>query len=128
MVVFGTIVFLKVSYHTFLLFFPQTNMMASTKDIARTAQDIVLQSANEPDQLGNLASHISTAYQQLANDAKRASVSTSAEMVEMGQKIRVTVQELGKATIELVKATGSCQVRDIFQWFLGLLTLSTTVP
>ena len=110
MVVFGTIVFLKVSYHTFLLFFPQTNMMASTKDIARTAQDIVLQSANEPDQLGNLASHISTAYQQLANDAKRASVSTSAEMVEMGQKIRVTVQELGKATIELVKATGSCQV------------------
>merc|ERR1719204_1128297 len=93
---------------SFVLF--QTNMMASTKDIARTAQDIVLQSANEPDQLGNLASHISTAYQQLANDAKRASVSTSAEMVEMGQKIRVTVQELGKATIELVKATGSCQV------------------
>ena len=118
MVVFGTIVFLKVSYHTFLLFFPQTNMMASTKDIARTAQDIVLQSANEPDQLGNLASHISTAYQQLANDAKRASVSTSAEMVEMGQKIRVTVQELGKATIELVKATGSCQVKIFFSWFL----------
>ena len=28
----------------------------------------------------------------------------------MGQRIRVSVQELGQATIELVKATGSCQV------------------
>ena len=39
-------------------------------------------------------------------------------MVEMGQKIRVTVQELGKATIELVKATGSCQVKIFFSGFL----------
>jgi talin len=47
-------------------------------------------------------------YQQLANDAKRASQGTSS--AEMGQRIRVSVQELGQATIELVKATGSCQI------------------
>ena len=91
---------------SFVMF--QTNMMSSTKEIARTAQDIVIQSSNEPDQLGNLATHISTCYQQLANDAKRASQGTSS--AEMGQRIRVSVQELGQATIELVKATGSCQV------------------
>ena len=86
----------------------QTSMMSSTKEIARTAQDIVIQSSNEPDALGNLATHISTCYQQLANDAKRASQGTSS--AEMGQRIRVSVQELGQATIELVKATGSCQI------------------
>jgi len=91
---------------TFVLF--QTNMMASTKEIARTAQNIVIQSTNEPDKLGGLATNISTQYQQLANDAKRASLGTSS--AEMGQRIRVSVQELGQATIELVKATGSCQV------------------
>ena len=88
--------------------FTQTNMMASTKEIARTAQNIVIQSTNEPDKLGGLATNISTQYQQLANDAKRASLGTSS--AEMGQRIRVSVQELGQATIELVKATGSCQV------------------
>merc|ERR1719278_1166019 len=86
----------------------QTSMMSSTKEIARTVQDIVIQSSNEPDALGNLATHISTCYQQLANDAKRASQGTSS--AEMGQRIRVSVQELGQATIELVKATGSCQI------------------
>merc|ERR1719278_520563 len=86
----------------------QTSMMSSTKEIARTAQDIVIQSSNEPDALGNLATHISTQYQQLANDAKRASQGTTS--AEMGQRIRVSVQELGQATIELVKATGSCQI------------------
>merc|ERR1712223_1575610 len=86
----------------------QTSMMSSTKEIARTAQDIVIQSSNGPDALGNLATHISTQYQQLANDAKRASQGTTS--AEMGQRIRVSVQELGQATIELVKATGSCQI------------------
>ena len=93
----------EMSFVTF-----QTSMMSSTKEIARTAQDIVIQSSNEPDALGNLATHISTCYQQLANDAKRASQGTSS--AEMGQRIRVSVQELGEATIELVKATGSCQI------------------
>ena len=44
----------------------------------------------------------------MANDAKRASQGTTS--AEMGQRIRVSVQELGQATIELVKATGSCQI------------------
>ena len=98
--------------------FTQTNMMASTKEIARTAQNIVIQSTNEPDKLGGLATNISTQYQQLANDAKRASLGTSS--AEMGQRIRVSVQELGQATIELVKATGSCQVGGNTQYPLIL--------
>lgn len=86
----------------------QSKMMTSTKEIAKTAQDIVIKSSSEPDQLGRLASHMSTCYQQLASDAKSAS--TDMGNAEVGQRIRSTVQDLGKATIGLVKATGSCQM------------------
>ena len=53
----------------------QSKMMSSTKEIARTAQDIVIKSSNEPDQLGRLASNLSTSYQELATDAKNSSSS-----------------------------------------------------
>jgi hypothetical protein len=41
-------------------------------------------------------------------DAKSASLSTGS--AESGQRIRSSVQDLGKATIELVKASGACQM------------------
>ena len=53
----------------------QSKMLSSTKEIARTAQDIVIKSSNEPDQLGRLASNLSTSYQELATDAKNSSSS-----------------------------------------------------
>ena len=86
----------------------QTRMMNATKEIARTAQEIVIKSSSDPNELGSLANHISSKYQILADDAKGASVGTS--NAEMGQRIRSTVQDLGSATIELVKSTGSCQL------------------
>merc|ERR1719266_799042 len=43
----------------------QSRMMSSTKEIAKTAQDIVIKSSSSPDQLGTLASHISVCYQEL---------------------------------------------------------------
>ena len=86
----------------------QSKMMTSTKEIAKTAQDIVIKSSSDPDQLGHLATHISTCYQRLAMDAKSASLSTGS--AESGHRIRSSVQDLGKATIELVKATGACQM------------------
>lgn len=86
----------------------QTNMMANTKEIAKTAQDMVIKSSSDPGQLGNLASHISICYQDLARDSKGASSGTS--NAEVGQRIRTSVQDLGKVTIELVKATGTCQL------------------
>ena len=51
----------------------QSKMMSSTKEIARTAQDIVIKSSSEPEQLGRLASNLSTSYQELAADAKSSS-------------------------------------------------------
>eukprot|EP00095_Tigriopus_kingsejongensis_P007975 maker-scaffold475_size161908-snap-gene-0.21 protein:Tk07975 transcript:maker-scaffold475_size161908-snap-gene-0.21-mRNA-1 annotation:"Talin-1" len=86
----------------------QTRMMSSTKEMARTAQEMVIKSASEPGELGNLASHISVCYQELARDAK--GTSTGASNLEVGQRIRSAVQDLGQSTIELVKATGTCQL------------------
>ena len=40
----------------------QSNMMANTKEIAKTAQEIVIKSTSDPNQLGNLASHISQVH------------------------------------------------------------------
>merc|ERR1719225_236198 len=86
----------------------QSRMMSATKEIARTAQDIVIKSTSEPDQLGRLASHISTCYQELAADAKSAS--SGMGNADIGTRIRSSVKELGNSTIELIKATGSCQM------------------
>ena len=86
----------------------QTRMMTSTKEIARTAQEIAIKSTSEPDQLGRLASHVSNSYQELAADAKAASAGMG--NADVGHRIRNSVKELGTCTIELIKATGSCQM------------------
>jgi len=86
----------------------QSRMMTSTKEIAKTAQEIVIKSSSDPSQLGGLANHISTHYQSLASDSRGAIQNT--ESPEMANRIKSTVQDLGQVTIELVKATGSCQM------------------
>merc|ERR1712106_1078441 len=86
----------------------QSRMMTSTKEIAKTAQEIVIKSSSDPSQLGGLANHISTHYQSLACDSRGAIQNT--ESPEMANRIKTTVQDLGQVTIELVKATGSCQM------------------
>merc|ERR1740128_59676 len=82
--------------------------MISTKEIAKTAQDIVIKSSSSPNALGNLANHISSHYQNLALDSKGAIQNTQSN--ELAMRIKSSVQDLGQVTIELVKATGSCQM------------------
>ena len=84
----------------------QTRMMTSTKEIAKTAQDIVIKSSSDPSQLGGLANHISTNYQNLAADTRGAIHNT--ENTDVANRIKSSVQDLGQVTIELVKSTGSC--------------------
>ena len=86
----------------------QSRMMSSTKEIAKTAQDIVIKSSSSPDQLGTLASHISVCYQELASDSRSASASMN--NADIGARLRSSVKELGNCTIELIKSTGTCQV------------------
>ena len=66
-------------------------------------------SSSEPDQLGRLASNLSSSYQELAADAKSSS-SSMAVNADSSQRIRHSVKELGTVTIELIKATGTCQM------------------
>merc|ERR1719195_1882861 len=86
----------------------QTRMMTSTKEIAKTAQDIVIKSSSDPSQLGGLGNHISANYQTLAADTRGAIHNT--ENTDVAARIKSSVQDLGQVTIELVKSTGSCQM------------------
>ena len=86
----------------------QSRMMTSTKEIAKTAQDIVIKSSSDPSQLGGLANHISANYQTLAADTRGAIHNT--ENTDVAARIKSSVQDLGQVTIELVKSTGSCQM------------------
>merc|ERR1719450_1129731 len=82
--------------------------MTSTKEIAKTAQEIVIKSSSDPSQLGGLANHISSHYQSLAAETRGAIHNT--ENTDMANRIKSSVQDLGQVTIELVKSTGSCQM------------------
>ena len=86
----------------------QSRMMTSTREIARTAQEIVIKSSSNPSELGNLASHISTTYTSLAVDSRGAIQNT--ESNDLADRIKSSVQDLGQVTIELVKAAGSVQL------------------
>ena len=86
----------------------QSRMMTSTKEIAKTAQDIVIKSSSSPGDLGNLATHISSHYTNLATDSRGAIHHT--ESRDLAERIKSSVQDLGQVTIELVKAAGSVQI------------------
>merc|ERR1719193_2036756 len=86
----------------------QSRMMSSTKEIAKTAQDIVIKSSSNPSELGSLATHISTHYTSLAVDSR--GVIQNTESNEMAERIKSSVQDLGQVTIELVKSAGSVQL------------------
>ena len=85
----------------------QTEMMSLTKEIARKSQDIVVQSTNNPEVMGELTLEISNDYQALAKDAKTASGSISNP--DIGKQLRMATSDLGSALTELVKSTGACQ-------------------
>ena len=83
-------------------------MMNSTKEIAKTSQEIVIKSSSDPADLGNLVSHISNSFTDLAGASCGAI--NNIENVDTSNMIKASVQDLGRATIDLVKASGSVQL------------------
>ncbi|KAK4327375.1 hypothetical protein Pmani_002156 [Petrolisthes manimaculis] len=92
----------------------QTRMVTSAKEIARLAQEMVGKVTTEAGQLGTLGANISHEYGSLASDSAGAIKQTS--NVEVSNRLRSSVHELGQANIDLVKAGGACQAapRDTF--------------
>ena len=85
----------------------QTDMMSKTKEIARKAQDIVVQSTKNPEVMGEISLEISNDYKDLAGNVKTASGSMANP--DIGKKLRLATSDLGQALTELVKSTGACQ-------------------
>ncbi|CAG5116694.1 unnamed protein product, partial [Candidula unifasciata] len=92
----------------------QTNMVRLAKQIARTAQDMIAKSTTNVGQLGVLANQLTRDYTALAN----ASIGAAAACnnIEIGNRIRTTVQDLGKSCIELVQDAGNLQANPSDQY------------
>ncbi|BFZ14072.1 hypothetical protein BsWGS_17114 [Bradybaena similaris] len=85
----------------------QTNMVRLAKQIARTAQDMMAKSTTNVGQLGVLANQLTRDYTALANASIGAA--SACNNIEIGNRIRTTVQDLGKSCIELVQDAGNLQ-------------------
>ncbi|CAL1533836.1 unnamed protein product, partial [Lymnaea stagnalis] len=85
----------------------QTNMVRLAKQIARTAQDMIGKSTTNVGQLGVLANQLTRDYAALASASLGAT--QAANNLEIGNRIRSTVQDLGKSCVELVQDAGNLQ-------------------
>lgn len=89
----------------------QTRMVAAAKEIARIGQDMVMKSSSSsPDQVaqvGVLAAQLTHQYAQLATDSAGAAVATA--NAEVSARLAASVQELGRACLNIVGAAGSVQ-------------------
>ncbi|XP_060074093.1 talin-1-like isoform X2 [Ylistrum balloti] len=85
----------------------QTNMVRLAKNIAMTTQDMVAKSTTSVSELGGLANQLTRDYDLLANDSRGAAASTASS--DVANRIRTTVQDLGKCCIELVQDAGNLQ-------------------
>ncbi|XP_053145753.1 talin-1 isoform X1 [Hemicordylus capensis] len=85
----------------------QTTMVKTAKAIAVTVQEMVTKSTTNPDELGSLASQLTSEYGQLAQEAKPAAI--TAENEEIGSHIKNRVQELGHGCAALVTKAGALQ-------------------
>lgn len=92
----------------------QTRMVTAAKEIAKLAQDMVGKSSSDASQLGALGASLSHQFNSLASDSAGAIRQSS--NVEVGNRLRSSVHELGQACIDIVKAGGACQAapRDTF--------------
>ncbi|KAL1007435.1 hypothetical protein UPYG_G00086720 [Umbra pygmaea] len=86
----------------------QTSMVKYSKAIALTAQEMMTKSVTCPEDLGALASQVTSDYSQLALQGRLAAY--TAEPEEIGFQIRTRVQELGHGCIFLVQKAGALQV------------------
>ncbi|XP_063152009.1 talin-1 isoform X2 [Candoia aspera] len=85
----------------------QTTMVKTAKAIAVTVQEMVTKSTTNPDELGILASQLTTDYGRLALQAKPAAL--TAENEEIGSHVKNRVQELGHGCAALVTKAGALQ-------------------
>ncbi|PBC27080.1 Talin-2 [Apis cerana cerana] len=86
----------------------QTRMVEAAKEIARLAQEMSTKSSTDVGRLGPLAVDISHKYTQLARDTSGASAAAS--NADVSARLRTGVQELGRACVDIVRATGTCQM------------------
>ncbi|GFY18724.1 talin-2 [Trichonephila clavipes] len=85
----------------------QTRMVTSSKEIAKIAQDMIVKSTTDAAQLGPLAAKLAHLFANVAGDTRGAVASTS--NLDVANRIKSSVQDLGSACIDLTKAAGSCQ-------------------
>lgn len=85
----------------------QTRMFRTTKEITRVTHEVNAKSQSDPQELGNLAQQLYNNYNQLAEDSRGAQGACASN--DISQRIRSSVQELGHATIDLIKLAGSVQ-------------------
>ncbi|XP_042327288.1 talin-2 isoform X2 [Sceloporus undulatus] len=86
----------------------QTTVVKYSKAIAVTAQEMMTKAVTNPEDLGGLASQMTTDYGHLAFQGRMAAA--TAEPEEIGFQIRTRVQELGHSCIFLVQKAGALQI------------------
>ncbi|XP_027956207.1 talin-2 [Eumetopias jubatus] len=86
----------------------QTTVVKYSKAIAVTAQEMMTKSVTNPEELGGLASQMTSDYGHLALQGQMAAA--TAEPEEIGFQIRTRVQDLGHGCIFLVQKAGALQV------------------
>uniref|UniRef100_A0A670KEH9 Talin 2 n=1 Tax=Podarcis muralis TaxID=64176 RepID=A0A670KEH9_PODMU len=86
----------------------QTTVVKYSKAIAVTAQEMMTKAVTNPEELGGLASQMTTDYSHLAFQGRMAAA--TAEPEEIGFQIRTRVQELGHSCIFLVQKAGALQI------------------
>ncbi|XP_064644913.1 talin-1-like isoform X4 [Lineus longissimus] len=96
----------------------QTNMVRLAKQIAHSSQDMVVRagmnmpaglskSPQSAGDLGTLANNVTRDYSNLVHDSRGAVGATANP--EVGNRIKLSVQELGNASIDLVRDAGNLQ-------------------
>ncbi|VCX31361.1 unnamed protein product [Gulo gulo] len=86
----------------------QTTVVKYSKAIAVTAQEMMTKSVTNPEELGGLASQMTSDYGHLALQGQMAAA--TAEPEEIGFQIRTRIQDLGHGCIFLVQKAGALQV------------------
>jgi hypothetical protein len=89
--------------------------MSGLEEIARIARDMPI---TDPRSLGPLAVRLSECYAQVAEDSRQAFATVPSP--DVAQRLRVAVQQLGTANIELVKVAGQRRAhpQDQVSWSL----------
>ncbi|XP_070547100.1 talin-1-like isoform X3 [Ptychodera flava] len=85
----------------------QTKMVKSSRAIVVTTQDYVTKANTNVGELGTLGNTIAHDYNELAGNARGAMATSNSD--EVSDRIKVSVQDLGKSCIDLVRLGGVVQ-------------------